>query len=33
MLLNTGETPMLSKTGLLTTVCYKLGDAETGVCA
>ena len=28
MLLNTGETPMLSKTGLLTTVCYKLGDAK-----
>ena len=28
MLLNTGETPMLSKTGLLTTVCYKLGDGK-----
>jgi glycerol kinase len=28
MLLNTGETPMFSKTGLLTTVCYKLGDAK-----
>jgi glycerol kinase len=27
MLLNTGEAPMASKTGLLTTVCYKLGDA------
>ena len=27
MLLNTGETPTPSKTGLLTTVCYKLGDA------
>jgi glycerol kinase len=27
MLLNTGLTPMPSKTGLLTTVCYKLGDA------
>ena len=27
MLLNTGKTPMPSKTGLLTTVCYKLGDA------
>jgi len=27
MLLNTGETPRLSKAGLLTTVCYKLGDA------
>ena len=27
MLLNTGTTPMPSKTGLLTTVCYKLGDA------
>ena len=27
MLLNTGETPMPSKTGLLTTVCYKLGEA------
>src|SRR4029079_15006139 len=25
--LNTGTTPMPSKTGLLTTVCYKLGDA------
>ena len=27
MLLNTGNTPTPSKTGLLTTVCYKLGDA------
>src|SRR5918993_4400065 len=27
MLLNAGETPTPSKTGLLTTVCYKLGDA------
>src|SRR5687767_9340124 len=27
MLLNTGETPTPSNTGLLTTVCYKLGDA------
>ena len=27
MLLNTGETPVPSKAGLLTTVCYKLGDA------
>ena len=27
MLLNTGKTPTPSKTGLLTTVCYKLGDA------
>jgi glycerol kinase len=27
MLLNTGEAPTSSKTGLLTTVCYKLGDA------
>ena len=27
MLLNTGETPTPSKSGLLTTVCYKLGDA------
>ena len=26
MLLNTGTTPTPSKTGLLTTVCYKLGD-------
>ena len=27
MLLNTGNAPMASRTGLLTTVCYKLGDA------
>jgi glycerol kinase len=27
MLLNTGESPTPSKTGLLTTVCYKLGQA------
>jgi glycerol kinase len=27
MLLNTGETPVHSKNGLLTTVCYRLGDA------
>jgi glycerol kinase len=27
MLLNTGETPTPSKSGLLTTACYKLGDA------
>ncbi len=27
MLLNTGETPVPSKAGLLTTVCYKLGEA------
>src|SRR5687767_8679562 len=27
MLLNTGQTPTPSKTGLLTTVCYKLGDS------
>jgi glycerol kinase len=26
MLLNTGATPMLSRAGLLTTLCYKLGD-------
>jgi glycerol kinase len=29
MLLNTGNTPTPSKSGLLTTVCYKLGDAAT----
>ncbi|MEU8897035.1 glycerol kinase GlpK [Nocardia sp. NPDC048505] len=28
MLLNTGTTPVLSKHGLLTTVCYRLGDQE-----
>lgn len=28
MLLNTGTTPVVSKHGLLTTVCYQLGDAE-----
>ena len=27
MLLNTGATPVPSKAGLITTVCYKLGDA------
>ncbi|MFY1690467.1 glycerol kinase GlpK [Plantactinospora sp. WMMB782] len=27
MLLNTGNSPVRSKSGLLTTVCYKLGDA------
>ncbi len=29
MLLNTGETPTFSSTGLLTTVCGKIGDAPT----
>ena len=29
MLLNTGTTPVPSRSGLLTTVCYKLGDAAT----
>ena len=29
MLLNTGTTPIPSKNGLLTTVCYKIGEAET----
>src|SRR5215469_1135693 len=28
MLLNTGETPVRSKNGLLTTVCYQLGDEK-----
>ncbi len=28
MLLNTGTAPVRSKSGLLTTVCYKLGDAD-----
>ncbi len=28
MLLNTGTEPVRSKSGLLTTVCYKLGDAD-----
>ncbi|MGK8486023.1 glycerol kinase GlpK [Nocardia asiatica] len=28
MLLNTGTTPVFSKHGLLTTVCYRLGDAD-----
>lgn len=29
LLLNTGTTPVRSEHGLLTTVCYKLGDADT----
>src|SRR6185437_10826631 len=29
MLLNTGTTPVFSKHGLLTTVCYKIGDQAT----
>ncbi len=29
LLLNTGEEPVLSQNGLLTTPCYKLGDAKT----
>ncbi|MEU7634053.1 glycerol kinase GlpK [Nocardia sp. NPDC049220] len=28
MLLNTGTTPVISKHGLLTTVCYRLGEAD-----
>jgi glycerol kinase len=28
LLLNTGEEPVRSKAGMLTTVCYKFGDAE-----
>ena len=33
MLLNTGETPVLSKAGLLTTVCYQLGPKKPVVYA
>ena len=33
MLLNTGTEPVPSKNGLLTTVCYKIGDQPTGVRA
>lgn len=29
VLMNTGEEPVFSKNGLLTTVCYKLGDQKT----
>ncbi|WP_130866600.1 glycerol kinase GlpK [Acidipropionibacterium timonense] len=29
MLMNTGEEPVFSKNGLLTTVCYKIGDRPT----
>ncbi len=33
MLMNTGETPVPSTCGLLTTVAYKLGDARPRLCA